>query len=538
MALYRVLLVDDEEEIRSGIGRKIEWTGLGFELVGEAGNGDEALELSESLRPDLVMTDIRMPFMDGLELCRRLSVRLPGVKLVVFSGYDDFSYAKQAIRANVSEYILKPINAAELTAVLQKLRAELDREFEERRDLERLRRRHDESLPLLREQFYLRLLDGRAPAERIGEQAALYDIDLSGSLWVAALVHLSPDASESLGQRELLTLSARMLIDENLAGLEGSFKTTLYNDSVAVIGGFAGHAAAMGFIDDMNRVCKLARRFLSLTMTVGIGLPCDSLSDLRRSAEGARTALDYRVLLGGGRAIFIGDVEGDLSAGPELSEQDERELQGAVKLGSPEEIGLLTDRLMARMRDALPAALSHHQIYFLELQAALVKLIRAYRLDMAEVFGQDFAGAAQLTRFSSLAELGSWYYNSCLRINEQIGRLRTDSAKLLVERARDHIDRHYADEDLSVEALCGHLHLSPAYFSTVFKRETGMGFTSYVTDARMRRAAELLRTTQDKTHVVARQVGYGDANYFSYVFKRRYGLSPTKYRTRQPPQTD
>ena len=128
MELYRVLLVDDEEDIRVGISRKMDWSGLGFELVGEAENGRDALELAESLQPDVVLTDIKMPFMDGLELCRILTERLPASKFVVFSGFDDFEYAKQAIQMNVSEYILKPINAPELTAVLERLHSQLDAE--------------------------------------------------------------------------------------------------------------------------------------------------------------------------------------------------------------------------------------------------------------------------------------------------------------------------------------------------------------------------------------------------------------------------
>ena len=143
---YRVLLVDDEEDIRVGISRKMDWAGLGFSLVGEAENGQDALELAEQLRPDVVLTDIKMPFMDGLELCRILTQRLPAAKFVVFSGFDDFEYAKQAIRMNVSEYILKPINAPELSEVLRKLRDQLDTERAQRQDLEILRSRYEESL--------------------------------------------------------------------------------------------------------------------------------------------------------------------------------------------------------------------------------------------------------------------------------------------------------------------------------------------------------------------------------------------------------
>ena len=191
MESYRVLLVDDEEDIRVGISRKIDWEGLGYALVGEAENGRDALELAESLQPDVVLTDIKMPFMDGLELCRILTERLPASKFVVFSGFDDFEYAKQAIQMNVSEYILKPINAPELTAVLERLHSQLDAERAERRDAQQLRERYEESLPLLRSLFLTRLLDGRVPQERVAELSERYDLALTGTAFTAAAVHVS-----------------------------------------------------------------------------------------------------------------------------------------------------------------------------------------------------------------------------------------------------------------------------------------------------------------------------------------------------------
>lgn len=148
------------------------------------------------LKPDLLITDIKMPFMDGLELCRILSERLPASKFVVFSGFDDFEYAKQAVGLNVSEYILKPINAAELTGVLQKLRAQLDAERTERQNVELLRSRYEESLPVLRELFYTRLLEGRVPAGQESQRAARLDIDLSGQAWTVSLVHIDGGSGE------------------------------------------------------------------------------------------------------------------------------------------------------------------------------------------------------------------------------------------------------------------------------------------------------------------------------------------------------
>ena len=209
MEEYRVLLVDDEEDIRVGISRKMDWTALGFTLVGEAENGLEALELAEALEPDVVLTDIKMPFMDGLELCRILTERLPAAKFVVFSGFDEFEYAKQAIRMNVFEYILKPISAAELGGVLRRLKDRLDTERTERQNTETLRRRYEESLPVLRELFYAHLLEGRVPPEQAAERAQRLELDVTGDAWAAALAHVdgAPD-------RELAALSVQQLLEE------------------------------------------------------------------------------------------------------------------------------------------------------------------------------------------------------------------------------------------------------------------------------------------------------------------------------------
>lgn len=526
MEPYRVLLVDDEEDIRVGISRKMDWEGLGLRLVGEAENGQEALELAEQLKPDMVLTDIKMPFMDGLELCRILTVRLPASKFVVFSGFDDFEYAKQAIRMNVSEYILKPINASELADVLLKLKTQLDAERAERRDTETLRQRYEESLPVLRELFYTHLLEGRIRPGQAAERAARLDIDLSGEDWAAALVHM-----DGAGERgELLALSVQQLFEENLDLPGCCAKVFLYGDALALVASFHGAFSVYDFINAINRVCALAKSYLSLTITVGVGSPCAAPGELAGSTAGARSALDYRVLVGTGRAIYIGDLEPDRATRISFDENDERELTGAVKLGTEEEIRAAVNRLVSRIREA-GLSLPQCHLYFLELTTCLLKLSRGADLESEAVFGPDFDGSMQFTRFSSPEELGGWYAERCFRIRELIGRQRTDSAGRTVEKARDFIGAHYAESDLSVETLCEYLHLSPAYFSTLFKRETGMSFIAYVTEVRMERAAALLRTTEEKTYLIAEHLGYQDPNYFSYVFKRHFGVSPTRYRS-------
>ena len=533
MEPYRVLLADDEEEIRAGISRKIDWAGLGFVLAGEAENGAEALELCEQMQPDVVLTDIKMPFMDGLELCRRLKQSLPAAKLVVFSGFDDFEYARQAIGMNVSEYILKPINAPELIGVLNKLKGQLDEQRMERRDMETLRRRYEESLPILRELFYTRLLDGQIRPDLIQDRAARYELELPQGTWAAALVQVDCLGEAGKAERdELLLLSVRAFIQEHFA-LEGcTIRAILYNDAVAVLAHLGSERAVYPLMKELGRLCALSHSYLGMSLTVGLGLPCGGPGELHASVEGAHSALDYRVLMGGGQVIYIGDQEPDHSIRLSLEEEDQRALAAAVKLGSEGEVEQVVRGLLDRVRESR-LSLSQCHLYFLEIVTCLIKLARSGEAGVEDVFGPGFTGVVSITDFRSLEELGQWLNSRCLKLRELLGRRRTDSAWKTVEGAKDYVAKHYADSELSVDSVCACLHLSPAYFSTLFKRETGMGFTAYVTELRMDRAARMLRESDEKTYLIAEQTGYTDPNYFSYVFKKHFGVTPSKYRSGQ-----
>lgn len=524
MELYRVLLVDDEEDIREGISRKMDWLGLGFSLVGEAANGQDALELAESLRPDVILTDIKMPFMDGLELCRILTDRLPAARFVVFSGFDAFEYAKQAIQMNVVEYILKPINADELSAVLRRLKDQLDRERAERRNVELLRSRYMENLPILRELFYANLLDGRIEPGTERERAAHLDIDLQGEEWAVGLAYIGSDP----GETPCRPLSIQNLLEETLTA--DRCKLSLYNDWVAVIVSLTESFTIYDLIRVLDRVCTLAASYLGLTLTVGVGAPCKELSGMARSAAEARTALEYRSMVGRGQVIYIGDLEPDGGQVLTFEEADERTLTAAVRLGSEQEVRDAAAALAGKIREANPSA-GQYNLFLMELVTHLMKMTRRSGVGVEEVFGTGFSLPIQDSALPSLEELEDWCAERYLRLRTLIRRRQTDSAGQTVETAKEYIRQHYAESDLSVEKLCAYLHLSSTYFSTLFKRETGTSFTAYVTTVRMEAAAEAIRGTEEKTYLIAQRCGYEDPNYFSYVFKRHFGVTPTKYRS-------
>ena len=219
MSYYKVLLVDDEVEVRDAIARKLDWNALGFQVVGQAANGEEGLELSEQLKPDVIMTDIKMPFMDGLTFSRRAKEMLPYVKVAILSGFDEFDYAKEAIRLEVEEYILKPIDAEELARVFLRLKALLDEEIAQRNDIQRLQHFYEESLPLMRQQLLSGLLSGRLTPEFIRQKTREYQMNLTATQYGVADVRyeeIMPPSTNIEDGGSLLSFSLQQLIKEQL----------------------------------------------------------------------------------------------------------------------------------------------------------------------------------------------------------------------------------------------------------------------------------------------------------------------------------
>lgn len=540
MNLYRIILVDDEEEVRKSIIKKIDWKSAGFQVVGDAENGQEALEKIEMLEPDVVLTDIRMPYMDGLTLSERIRQKYPSIKLVIFSGFDDFDYAKQAIKLNVIEYILKPVNVEEMTAILKKIKKTLDEEIEQRRNITILRENYRKSLPIIREQFLNDLIRRRIPEDEAKEKLTDYMIPIiDAKKWVAAAVEVEygqicREGAPSFHQeKELIPISVCQMMKELL---EKDWRVVFFTDpmemKLVLIAAIDQNRTQTGFITIMGNVCKEVRRVLEIPVTVGIGRGCTRLTDMPLSYQSAVEALGYKAIVGTGNTIYINDVE-PMSPGKLIWEsQDEAELLAAVKFGPQERLIQAVENSLQRLNEAKVHA-SQIQIYMIRIINSMVRLMQQYDMDLSEVFGMEGGYQEGIGKVLKQEVFGEWLMKTALRLNQVLSRERESSTQQIIEEAARYIQENYPDPELSVEKICRHLHMSPAYFSTIFKKETGQAYTAYLTEIRLKKAVELLTMTKEKTYVIASKVGYQEQNYFSYVFKKRFGVSPTKFRGSQ-----
>lgn len=531
MSLYKILIVDDEEEIRLGIIKKISWEEYGFEIIGDAENGQEALEKAEKLQPDIIMTDIKMPYMDGLELGKKLAENMPQTKIIVFSGCDDFEYAKQAIKFNVIEYVLKPINSIELIDILKKLKMQLDREYDEKRNTEILHKYYIESLPVIREQFLVGVIEGRIYDKDWNIKINNIGIDFELPHFIVGVIHIDNDElDEGQYSREnsLMLISVKKVADEIIKKY-CKFIAFLYMDNVIVIGNLYAQENDSTFINGLNEVCKSFKRIVGLSLSIGVGSVVDMPSQISSSYKGAQNALEYRVILGNEKVIYIEDVEPDNTANLQLDDESERSLINVIKVSSKEDISKVIDNIFKNMEE-LVLPFNQYRIYLMEFMTALLKVIQTYNLSVSEIFGDDFNCYSYLDKFNSIKEIKENFIKKAFKINECIKRERRNSSMVLVEKAKEYIKKNYMDDEVSVEKLCSELHISQTYFSTIFKKETDMTFVNYLTEVRLEEAVKLLNTTDEKTYMIAQKVGYPEANYFSYVFKKKFNVSPSKYR--------
>lgn len=519
--MYKILLVDDEEEIRTSIIKKIDWDKNGFTVIGDAENGKDALEKIEQLEPDVVLTDIRMPYMDGLELAAELRRMHPSIKVVIFSGYDDFEYAKQAIQLNIIEYILKPVNARELTDILGKIKTNLDEEIERLRGETVLQDNLKKNLVILRENFLSKLVKGKIEIKQIEHEMKEYELPfLESNCWVALKINLDNGGSDKDGN----PLSVQNLLDSRMQEWTGYASFHRPSGLCAIVGmeskGEITHLMAL-----LNDVCRESRRILYQPLTIGMGSVVHQIEKIAQSYSGAREAVAYGGIAGD--IVYINDVEPRQKPILWLDDKMEADLNYALRFGDEDKILSCVENIVQLMETS---GSCNVQPYLISILHVILQVVQKHELDEQLVFGKyaDYYGV--LSEVDTTERLFQWLSSICYSISACIANARKGTTKTIVQEAKRYIEENYQNSNLSLETLCDHLHMSTAYFSTVFKKEEGESYISYLTGVRMKKAAELLKTTDEKTYVIAAKVGYDEPNYFSYVFKKRYGVSPNKFR--------
>jgi len=520
--LYKVFFVEDEIVIREGIRDNVDWMAHGFEFCGEASDGELALPLLQAVKPDVLITDIRMPFMDGLQLSQIVRDRMPATKIIILSGHDEFEYAQKAIKLGVSEYLLKPVSVQDLHNVLHKVASELDQERGEQQAVQKLRDQVKENRAALRDRFLLKLVTGAASSAEAIEKSQLLGIDLVARYYLVAIIRVElPDSSEPPDFQECQQV--QRLVSSMVGNNPDVFLLGKDMDELVLV--LKGNSPEY-LHEERDLLLERIRPEVELTrckLIVGSGTPQKRITDICQSFI---EALDHlQTATSGRRAGFKDQFDKT-----ELLKVDKSAVEDYLRFGTIEDFDAFFETYVRPLGEkALRSSVVNHYI-LLDIVLATAKFVDELGGNVAQIIPELDAIETILAGIETGGQLREQVRNVLVGgLVFRDGRVNNQYAEVIA-RSQDYIDRHYMDPSISLNSIAAQVNLSPCHFSAVFSQETGQTFKEYLTEIRIRKAKELLRTTTLKAFEICYQIGYNDPHYFSHVFRKNTGLTPGEFR--------
>lgn len=534
--MNRVLIVDDEYHIREGIKHTIPWSAMDLELVDTAANGRQAWEKLEQLPVDIVLLDINMPDMDGLELAARIREHKLDIEIIYLTGYDDFPKIKKALELQAVDYLLKPVAYGDLHQALTQALSSVREKRSSREYVLSLKEKVQESSEVQAENVLLGFMqqhkglnDTRLQLEKWG---IVLQFDQSYAVISAEIDHYSK-ASEhwTLHDRQLYLYAFRKLAQEVLEPYSGSLTVREHPGKITILASIGygpedRHATA-ALLELSGKLQKTYLEYLNLSVSIGVSQLRSDPTQIHQSYLEAHQALEYRSVLGTKMIIHYPLVH------PYPSEST----------GMPGKELLLLNELRAgnekTVMDALEAIfedLRQRPISELRIVASQLLVFTRRLIAQAGIEEQDFAIGDPLTRIrlaqtaeEVIGTLNSLFRQAVCSIQQK--KIKDNASPKVIEEAKKWIREHLGEE-ITLERIGRELHLSPNYLSALFKKTTGESFIEFTTRIRFEHAKQLLLDPDIKVYEVAERIGYTDANYFSIAFKKSEGLTPSQFRSR------
>lgn len=541
----KILIVDDEEQIRSGIRNFILFKQFPLDSVEMAGDGEEALERIRSSDIDILITDVVMPNMNGIQLVKKIKEQLPGkIKIVMISGHSDIDYLKAAFKFEAIDYILKPIDLEELSAILTKVVSLCERERAEADRKAILDNKLQESMPLLREKFLLRLITGQT--ENTSDDALRERMDFLGismfrySRFVAIDFFIGDlSAQTAVGRsrhEERVYGDIAACIREEMKPLHIDLFPKTARELVGIVSLPSGQDAET---DDSGWKRQLTERLIPIrerlheryegAASIGIGNPVDSIRDLYKSYNQSLEANHQRFALGTDLILFHGDIGESPSAAAELPRHLEQDLVYCILHGGYDE---LRHTVEGAFRSVTHTGLSEgaFQKFKLKLVGLLANVIKNAEMNLDEKFYIDRVKWDELTMIRTPEEMELWLIDKLNSVCDYGRKIRRSKSTIIVAKAKE-LAAGRLREGMNVQMIADQLKISSNYLSALFKQETGIGLTDYITQARLDKAKQLIKQSTLKISEICTMVGYEDRNYFARAFKKQFGLTPTEYRS-------
>lgn len=532
--MLKVFLVEDEYVVREGIKNNIDWEGHGFVFCGEAADGELAYSMILKEQPDIVITDIKMPFMDGLTLSRMIKAKFPWIEIIILTGYEDFQFAREAIKIGVSCYLLKPVNSESIIKEVESLSKKISEKKAEREAAKRYEEEMRERTELDKRDYFNDLIKGMKPTSELIEDAKKLSIDITAIRYNVMLLKVwstKHDIGEYSGSALKVENKMRKIADENGA-VFFDFKV---EGTAFIFKGDDDESVRRSVDTAIKKMKELFDSYSNIRYFGGIGQTVGRITEIRTSYDWASRAFAH-LYLTNENAFLVGSPEGlrpgnDTDILSEINPQhiDRRLVKKFLRGGETNETTFFLEEFLN--------GIGNNAIKSMMLRQYIAMDVYFCVADFAEnelgISRTEMEGLFELPGNEVLKD-GKKTYDYLVRLIDTALNLRQDHAlgryHDVVNRVTAYIAEHFSDDELSLNTLAAQVNFSPNHLSSIFKQETGQPFIKYLTDFRMNAAKDLLRRTSKKSNEIGIMVGYKDPHYFSYLFKKTQGVTPTQFR--------
>lgn len=525
--MYKVIIVDDEPNVRKRLEAILETKKNDFEVLGLFENGYDALETGIPLEPDLIITDIKMPFIDGLELIRRAKIELPLVQTIIVTGFDSFDFAKQAIDLGVIGYISKPVTGDEIGLVLSKAKEKMDKNLLVNKNIHELQAQNESALKAVQDNDLNKLITLKKIPDNFKAKLVTDGIVLEGQHLFFAIFDSDQEADElSFEDSEIVSFYVDQFLKEIFKGYKFyTFENDL-NKSVLFL-------SNVPFIkDDIQRRLSLIaakiRKACGYSLSVGVSdiIKNDTAISYRKLYRHAKWTLEYRVVVGPNVVLFYSDLVKKASNIGKVDDNEYKQISYSLLYGKSREVKKQIDHLIDTI-----SSIEYKENYFLILNNLIDTIIKScIAIDELYAIYHSYIDIVNLIYGSKQTEAIKASFNNLIdeviKINQKV---RSGGIEDAYSHIAHFILKNYANPGISLSDVAKELDYSVSYISAILKKKD-TSFTKMLTDARMAKAKELLANPGNKMATIADQIGYEDPFYFSHCFKKHFGLSPMEYR--------
>ncbi len=537
--MYKILVVDDEEIIRNGILKHVKKWDADLEIIGVAKNGVQALELCKDCEPDIVITDVLMPEMDGIQLIKELRKRYSGVRIIIISGHDEFTYAQSAMRLDVSDYLLKPFLPQKLEKILLTVKESLDKQKNFFNNMKNLQKRLEESMPIVRERFYIDLVSNHLTLEDVLYKSNFLNLDVFASYYSAAIIKVNNQKAsrpKDISKEELI----QFFLMDTVGQLFGTdIKTYVFGISdnqlgIILCGCYEHkHLFFQSINKSLSKLIDSMAAHYNVLIHASIGKLYEDILKLPLAYCEAKEAMAYSFASEANTVIHYDEIFLNGTKTYEKPSQLIKEVILNTKIGYGEEAVKKIEAIFEYYKHNCIMEPNFIKTDMIEVVLVMQRYIEESKGKSYFLYHQNISPYEQIQKADTLYELHKLLQRFVELTIEEILQIKEGQSSSIIEKLKFITSENLSNEEFNLDYAASMLYISPNYLRQLFKQQTGETFVEYLTSQRMKKAAELISDHSIKISEISDQVGYGSQSYFSKCFRKFFRVTPSEYREQQ-----